>query len=292
MNLNAPPVSCRRPLLSLLAALLLFAGCSSTRPAASDDATTSATLWMQNAAEYEALSLMVYQAATDELGSALQVDSWTASLEQQTHTGYRDLPPVVVLDVDETVLDNSPFQARLIKQNASYTTERWNRWVREARAGAVAGALAFTRKAHEMGITVFYLTNRESVVEEATYRNLRELGFPLKEGTDVLLTKNERPEWTSAKVNRRKYLAARYRILMLFGDNLNDFLPAEDLSGDERRQLVEAHKERFGSQWFVLPNPVYGSWESALYHGLEDPTEAERQRRKMEKLDTKSQRQP
>lgn len=259
-------------------------GCSATKPAT--DPTTSATLWVQTAAEYDALTLTVYQSASSQLNNALNIDSWTAAVEQEDNS-YRDLPPAIIMDVDETVLDNSSFQARLIKANKSYSTKRWNDWVREEKANAIPGALAFAKEANAKGITVFYLTNRESSVEEATYDNLEKLGFPLEEGTDVLLTKNERSEWTSAKVNRRKYLASNYRILMLFGDNLNDFVPTEGLNLKERDQLIERHRDRFGTQWFMLPNPVYGSWEEALYDSDNSLSAMEIQRQKLEKLNTK-----
>jgi len=273
---------------SLLLALccVTFISCSSTKPIL-DNPTTSATLWMQNAAEYKAITTMVYQSAGSELNTALNVRSWTASLEQENAL-YKDLPPAVILDVDETVLDNAPFQARLIKQNKSYTPERWNDWVREEKADAIAGALAFTKEAVNKGITVFYLTNRDASVEEATYDNLEKLGFPLKENIDVLLTKNERPDWTSAKDNRRQYLAKNYRILMLFGDNLNDFLPADDITNEQRKQLFEKHRQRFGTQWFVLPNPVYGSWEEALYNFDSSLSPSEIEKKKRNKLDTKN----
>ena len=268
-----------------LLTVIIASGCSSSKQL--QNPTTSATLWMQNAAEYKAITTMVYQSASSKLNTAMNVDSWTASVEQE-NMQYRELPPAVILDVDETVLDNSPYQARLIKQNKSYTTESWNKWVREEKADAIAGALAFAKEAASRGITVFYLTNRESSVEESTYDNLEKLGFPLKEGTDVLLTKNERTEWTSAKVNRRKYLATNYRILMLFGDNLNDFLPADDMSLAEREALIEKHRKRFGSQWFVLPNPVYGSWEEALYNFDNSLSASEKEDKEMKNLDTKN----
>lgn len=269
--------------LTFLFCCILFVSCSSTQPL--QNSTTSATLWMQNAAEYKALTTMVYQSATDELNTVLKQDD-TAALEQQD-ADYKKLPPAVILDVDETVLDNSPFQARLIKNNESYTSEKWNDWVREGQADAIAGALAFTKAAAEKGITVFYLTNREAQVEEATFNNLEELGFPLKEDVDVLLTKNEQEDWTSAKVNRRKHVANNYHILMLFGDNLNDFLPADDISHEERRALVDEYRKRFGTQWFVLPNPVYGSWEQALYD-FEELSEEQIEQQKLNKLDTKN----
>lgn len=264
---------------------IIFISCSSSKSL--NDSTTSATLWVQNSAEYKAITTMVYQSASSELNTALNVRSWTASLEQENAL-YKELLPAVILDVDETVLDNAPFQARLIKNNESYSPEKWNDWVREENADAVAGALAFTKEAARKGITVFYLTNREASVEDATYDNLEKLGFPLKEDTDVLLTKNERSGWTSEKINRRQFVAKNYRILMLFGDNLNDFLPADDITNEQRKQLVDKHRQRFGTQWFVLPNPVYGSWESALYDFDNSLSPSKIEQIKMEKLDPKN----
>lgn len=260
-----------------------FIACSSPRPL--QNPTTSATLWMQNAAEYKALTITIYQSAAQNLDSLLHTPVHTAMIEQQ-ETEYSDLPPAVILDVDETVLDNAPFQARLIKQNETYTPAKWNAWVREEQADAVPGALSFTKKADAMGITVFYLTNREAQVETATYNNLEALGFPLKQNVDVLLTKNEQPDWTSAKVKRRQHVAEQYRVLMLLGDNLNDLLPADDISHAQRLELVKKYEQNFGTQWFVLPNPVYGSWEQALYD-FEDLSAEEINQRKLEKLDTK-----
>lgn len=273
-----------KQLLVILFAVAII-GCSSSKQVA--DPTTSATLWVQTAAEYHALTLTVYRSASSQLNNALNVTSWTAAVEQEDNS-YRDLPPAIIMDVDETVLDNSPFQARLIKQNKSYSSEQWNNWVREEKADAIPGALAFAKEAAAKGITVFYLTNRNASVEEATYDNLEKLGFPLKNGTDVLLTKNERQAWTSAKVNRRKYLATNYRILMLFGDNLNDFVPTDGLNVEERDQLIEEHRDRFGTQWFVLPNPVYGSWEEVLYDSDSSLSTIEIQQQKLDNLNTKN----
>ena len=262
-----------------------ISGCAPTKPL--NNATTSATLWVQNAAEYKALTIMAYQLAEAQLDNALADSTSTASLEQEGND-YETLPPAVVLDVDETVLDNAAFQARLIKQNKSYSSERWNSWVREEKADPVPGALAFTQAAAAKGITVIYLTNRDASVEEATLQNLKKHGFPVKEGTDVLLTNNERPNWTSAKVNRRKHVAENYRILMLFGDNLNDFLPAKDRTGSDRDELIKQHQNRFGTQWFVFPNPVYGSWENALYNFDSSLSPEQIEDIKLEKLNTKN----
>ena len=114
--------------------------------------TLFATLWTQTAAEYDALTLQAYRTAERLLELALADSGWTASLEQQS--GYENLPPAIILDVDETVLDNSYYQARIILDQQSYDPETWNSWVREARATAIAGVLELTLAASEQGIAV------------------------------------------------------------------------------------------------------------------------------------------
>lgn len=271
--------------LASVVIIIILTGCTTSKPL--NDSTASATLWVQNSAEYKALTKMVYQSAEAHLDTALSTGSWTASLEQQG-SDYRNLTPAVILDVDETVLDNSAFQARLIKNSESYTPEKWNNWVREQKADPVPGALSFTQAAVDKGITVIYLTNRDASVEEATYQNLKKLGFPLKKDVDVLLTNNERPGWTSDKVIRRKHVAENHRILMLLGDNLNDFLPAKDITGSERNKFIEEYENRLGTQWFMFPNPVYGSWVDALYNFDSSLSPEQIEAKKLEKLDTKN----
>lgn len=278
----------RLPYLSLVMALLITAGCQSSKNLATDHPTTSATLWMQNAAEYNALTTMVYRSALQSLSLAKEDSYWSASLQQKGDELF-DLPPAVILDVDETVLDNSAFQARMIRQNTSFSPEAWNRWVREAQADPIPGALDFTRQAKAMGFTVIYLTNREHEVETATRENLKELGFPLSEDKDLLFTKNEQENWTSDKVNRRAYIAKHYRIAMLVGDNLNDFLPAKDITEKQRALLVIQHREKWGRKWFILPNPVYGSWEQSLYNFDSTLTRQQIEEIRRNKLNTKQQ---
>lgn len=243
----------------LLLTPLLFLACSSTKPVEQTHATLQATLWVQNAVEYDALTRMAYQTAETHLDKALAEKTWTASVEQEDQK-VESLPPAIVLDIDETVLDNSPFQARMIALNSGYDPVAWEKWVLEGNAEAVPGAVELTNAAHDMGITVFYLSNREANTEEATRTNLQELGFPLSEDTDVVLLKNEQANWTSAKIERRKVIASEYRILMLFGDDFNDFLPAKGMTKAERDELLDQYRSNFGVKWFVLPNPVYGSW--------------------------------
>ena len=208
---------------------------------------------------------MAYQTATTYLEEALAEKSWTAELTQ-LGANIENLPAAIVLDIDETVLDNSPFQARMIEQNSDYNPVEWEKWVREAQADATPGAIAFTNAAHDLGITVIYLSNRNADTEPETRQNLSALGFPVSEKTDVVLLKGEKENWTSAKTARRAFVAESFRIVMLFGDDFNDFLPAKNITEVQREELLEKHRANFGERWFILPNPIYGSWNDAMFN--------------------------
>ena len=251
---------------------LTLAGCASSDTGIEG---LNATLWMQHAAEYRGSAEQAYRLADQALEKGLVDPGWTAALEQEGDP--RSLPPAVILDVDETVLDNSPFQGRLIRESRAFNPEMWDAWVGEAAAPAVPGALAFTRAAADRGVTVFYVTNRDSHLEAATKLNLERAGFPVSERTDVLLMRGEREGWGSDKTTRRAHVASRYRILVLVGDDLNDFLSVSRASIVERDRLESAYSDYWGVKWIVLPNPSYGSWERALY-GFDSSLDLDRQR--------------
>lgn len=261
--------------LLLLSVSFFALACGTSRQTVTNHSTTRATLWVQNAAEYRALTTQIYGNAVSCLEPALEDSSWTAALEQQQN--FKGRPPAVILDVDETVLDNSAFQARMIKQNNDFDLGQWNLWVSEAKADLVPGAIEFVKAAHKLDVSVFYVTNREAAVEEGTRNNLLNLGFPLPVNEDVILSNGERQNWTSDKINRRAHLAESYRILMLLGDDLNDFLPAKNTDREKRATLVEQHREKWGRKWHILPNPVYGSWEQALYNFDNSLTDKEKE---------------
>lgn len=259
-----------------LFALIFIISCGSSQPfteteiSLPDDPSLQATLWVQNSAEYKALNIQAYETAKRILPLPLEDSFWTASVNQKDASIYRELPPAVIMDIDETILDNSPFQARMILEEKSYNSEDWNAWCMEANAEAVPGAVEFTKYAHEQGITIFYLSNRSYEVEEATRKNLKKLGFPVSISMDNILTNGEQPNWTSSKVNRRNMIESNYRVIMLFGDDLNDFFPAKKISQSERDTKVRDHSGNFGRKWFILPNPIYGSWDSVMRSEMEE----------------------
>ena len=242
-----------------------------------------AALWVQTSSEYEAVTRQAYVAAASLLRQALADTTWSAVLEQQPGSGA--LPPAVIMDVDETVLDNVAYAARLVQAGEGYTDESWGAWVNEAQAPPVPGALEFVRLARESGVEVFYVTNRSADLEEGTRRNLDNMGFPHGDAEDVYLLLREREGWGSDKTTRRAFVARDYRVVLLFGDDLNDFVSGARADRDARQDLMEEHRAKWGSRWIMLPNPTYGSWERAVTFGESGLTRDETLERKMDALD-------
>jgi acid phosphatase len=214
------------------------------------------------------------------LDKARKDKKWTAAIEQKA--AYAKLPPAVILDIDETVLDNVMEEAEAAK--SGYKTGMWEEWVKQERAAALPGAVEFCKYAASKGVAVFYVSNRDAALEPSTLKNLDRLGFPLQKAADSLLLRGERPEWGSDKGTRRTVLAEKYRILLLIGDDFGDFLSNVRVSLEERRKLATEYASRWGERWIMLPNPMYGSWETALYGNQTSLSREEKLRLKRELL--------
>jgi acid phosphatase len=242
----------------------------------------NAVLWVQTSVEYEVACRQIYRLAARSLEDAMSDPDWTAALEQ---TGdYGDLPPAVILDADETVLDNSAFEAMLIQQTAEYNKPLWYAWAEVERAGAVPGVRGFLDHAWEMGVEVFFVTNRDHAIEDPTVRNLRAL-FGSRVTSENVLTRGEMEGWTSDKSSRRAHVAAGHRVLLLIGDDYNDFAYLGDLSPEERNEAARQYSDYWGSKWIILPNPMYGTWEQALYGYRRDLLRQEKLGSKYGRLD-------
>jgi len=220
------------------------------------------TLWIRTSGEYFASTTQAYRIARLRLDEALRDPQWTADPEQQNPY---TLPPAIIMDLDETVLDNSGFEIEMIESKAEFNAAMWTAWVNKKKAKAVPGAVEFIRYAHSRGVRIFFVTNRRAHEESATRVNLKEIGVPLSETEDEILTRGEQPEWRANKAARRRLLAKQYRILLYIGDNMNDFLPGAREKPQKRMKLAMEHKDRWGKQWILLPNPIYGTWEQSLY---------------------------
>ena len=207
------------------------------------------------------MAIQTYAAATRALDLAL------------ADPGGSSKPPAVVLDLDETALDNSAYAARSMRRGEAFHFDAdWSAWVAESSARAVPGVQEFLAHARSRGVTPFYVTNRTAAMEAATRVNLEKLGFPLSAIEDTVLVRGERPEWSASdKSARRDFVASRYRILLLLGDDLNDFTTVRGMSPAERRELVDGTAESWGTRWFMVPNPIYGSWEGAATGPADTP---------------------
>jgi acid phosphatase len=220
-------------------------------------------LWTQTAAEYEILAEMVFRQARFSLDRALEDSGWSAALEQQG--SFAELPPAVIVDVDETILSNAPLQGELIRERVRYNSATWKKWVALRDAEPIAGAAEFLEYAHSRNVTVFYITNRDHDEEEDTRANLAKFGLPLRDDIDVILTRKEKNWDSSDKSPRRAHACEKFRVLLLVGDDLNDFAAGARDIPENRRLLAAKYRELWGSKWILVPNAMYGSWESALY---------------------------
>ena len=178
-----------------------------------------------------------------------------------SHAGSK--PVAVIVDADETVIDNSAYEAFLIGNDFGYSSKTWTPWMVVARATPIPGTLAFLNYAKAKNVEVFYVTNWKMVGYEGTEKNLRALGFPYVDKKHLLL--RTKP---SDKQPRRDMVAKDYEIAFLMEDNLNAFLSVfhKKLIAD-RFAEVDKIKEIWGKRFIVLPNPTYGDWEGAIYKG-------------------------
>lgn len=220
-----------------------------TKPAVSlQEQSVLAAVYQQRAAEVKALQRQAYALGAMRLKQVLAEKTYTKK-------------PAVVVDIDETVLDNSPYQAKQVFSGESYPTG-WDEWCKLEKAEPIAGSVEFLNAAVKQGADVFYISNRKAHLLEATINNLKKVGFPQVEEAHILL----RTE-TSSKVERREKVSETHDIVLLFGDNLGDFTEVfEKKPMAERNALVESAAREFGTKFITLPNPLYGEWEGAIYN--------------------------
>lgn len=273
------------PAFAILGTALLLSGCQHVATAHDDhsgepaDRTTSASLaaddnlhavtWMQTSAEYQVNSIQTYRAAIAYLDAALADPQWDALVPSDRVAPMADLEPAVIVDIDETVLDNSPYQVRLIRSGLSYDDATWAQWVAEQKARPIPGAVEFAEAADKRGITIVYLSNRTHDQRAASLANLRAVGLPVADES-VYLGKGMPVEGcqqdsSSEKHCRRQWVSQHYRVLMQFGDQLGDFVQPRPNTAKTRAALIEQYDSWFGERWWMLANPSYGDWQPALF---------------------------
>ncbi|MEZ6096272.1 MAG: HAD family acid phosphatase [Pirellulaceae bacterium] len=232
------------------------------------DGRYNAIAWVQNAAEYQVLTRQTYRMALTQLNAGLMDRQWTADEVQLMNGNYQDKSPAIILDLDETVLDNSAYNARNVIDCKPYDLETWNAWCHEQKAVAIPGAIEFIEAARRMGVEVFFVTNRRDEVKESTIGNLKKLGVDASDSN--VLTRNDDEGRGGDKVSRRSTIAEQHRIVLLIGDNLSDICSEVEISdNDLRNETANRKADYLGSRWILLPNPVYGSWERSMHPGAD-----------------------
>ena len=258
--------------LPLIICSLTLGACASTTGAmqaetkaetnAENYSLSTAVVYQTESKEYPLLSSYVYAQATKALPTSFQPSD------------------VIVMDVDETVLDNSQYQREREQQGLGYSSESWNAWIARKEATAVPGVTAFLNEVVARGGKVALVTNRDKSMDDATWQNLLALGLPLTaentcilgrtaqdktaiDGNTVINDKDlRRSQLKQGTVNcsnstpaSKSTWQAQHKLLMQIGDNIEDF---EGVTQEHAN--VDALLPKVGKSLFILPNPMYGSW--------------------------------
>ena len=259
-----------------LALAFVFLTCSpsataqSNQPPADNTYIEGAVLWQQSSGERRALSYQAFALARMMLDRDLRMNRRLRK------------PRAVIVDLDETILDNSLNEGMQIRNHVNFNQKDWTAWVNRAEATAVPGSVEFLNYAAARDVTVFYITNRNDIQKQGTAANLKKLGFPNVNDQTLLVQTDPK---NSSKEPRRQSVGGKYRIVLLMGDDLNDFSDVFENSKtvDGRVAAADRYKDQFGKRFIMLPNPMYGNWESAIY-GNSRLSEAEKAAKRKNQL--------
>jgi len=261
------------PIVIISSIILSFPNSVSAQ-ANTNDKLLMSVAWFQNAPEMTALYYQGFNLARERL------DEYIAANKQSK-------PLAVVVDIDETMLDNSAYEVSLINYDDDQTG--WYNWTTKAKAKALPGALEFAKYAESRQVQIFYITNRDNNEHAATVQNLKNEGFPFATD-DHVLTKSDLSYSsgnTSSKAGRRAKVSESHEIVLLIGDNLNDFSEVfEDRKINNGKDAADKNRELFGHKFIILPNPMYGAWEKPLYDYRNDLNNEEQTRLLKSKLKT------
>ena len=257
----------RNLLISALLLFLAFTSCerkcthtpSNQEDYGSSDYLINATLWVQHSGELRASFFQAFNIAK-------------IALQNNLDNYIGDKTPAIVFDLDETLLDNSFYEADLILNQTSYNTDNWKEWTDKKCATATPGAIDFVEFASSFDVEIIYVSNRRTDEINSTFENMKALGFPEVPIENYIFRDAE-----SSKITRRSIISENYEIILLLGDNLNDFDGVfENRNDGNGWQAVDDNKELFGTKYIVFPNPMYGNWERPLLSNEEQSPQQNR----------------
>ena len=248
-------LTARAPCLALA---FVFLACSSSataqsnQPPADNGYIEGAVLWQQSSGERRALSYQAFALARMMLDRDLRMNRRLRK------------PRAVIVDLDETILDNGLNEGMQVRNHVNFNQKDWTSWVNRAEATAIPGSVEFLNYVATRGVTVFYITNRNDIQKQGTAMNLKKLGFPNVNDQTLMIQTDLS---NSSKEPRRQSVSAKYRIVLLMGDDLNDFAQVfeDSTTVDSRIAVADQFKNEFGKRFILLPNAMYGNWESAIY---------------------------
>lgn len=193
--------------------------------------------WVTGSDEYKSLCEQIYHLAWQKV-----------KISAKTSQGNL----AIVMDLDETVMDNSLYQVEITGRGESFTMDSWTDWVNRGEAGLVPGAGAFIDSVRALGdVKIIFISNRMADRTDVTRKNLQDLSAAGK--TDIYLLRKDRGDKKTVRRNEiftgngRMKPYGSYTVIAWFGDAMGDF-PSE---------IMESN---FGENWFMLPNPMYGKW--------------------------------
>jgi len=224
----------------------------------------NSALWYQNSIEFKAHSLQTFRLASQLLELSLKDKNWSASITPSQN--FQKMAPAIIVDTDETILDNTAYDAQRILTHTVYDHDSWDKWLALSDAQALPGAIEFLNRAGQLGVKVFYVTNRRCKQRqkdgpacpqrEEHIENLKKLGVSSLEADQMLLF-DEHAKIVHSKEDRRQLISRDYRVLLIVGDDLGDFVK-------DRADYKAEYQKYWGEKWIMLANPKYGSWLRAL----------------------------
>lgn len=223
-------------------------------------------IWSQQTGEFHALAYQAFNAAKVSFDHS------------KTIKGKKK---AVISDLDETLLDNSAYQAWRLNQLVPATSESWNRWVKSGQTTAIPGAVEFANYVNSHGGTMFYVSNRtDEDLKAFTIKDMQRLGFTGANDKTVILGHGAKGA-RFADIEKMGY-----DIVMYVGDNLNDFGDSMyKKSNTERRQFAAQNEKQFGTKYIVLPSPIYGDWEHYLTPDYRQQPDSEKLKIRANSLD-------
>lgn len=256
--------------ISSIVMIALLSSCKN-ETAKQNPTSTKDTVATANPSEFEEAAVLWYQVSPEQRAGYAQAYGVASDyLKKHKEANKKSKSKFcVVLDLDETVFDNSPYQAYLIENSLSHDDTIWSKWVNSGTAKALPGVQRYVTQAKENGYEVFYISNRKDNLQEATMKNLRDLNLPFVDSMHVML---KAPSDTINKHSTKRYRRNKIRevykqeIVQLIGDQLADLHEAFEYSPTNYNadDSIAKYLPNFGKSFIVLPNPMYGDWYNVL----------------------------